>query len=100
MTECVGRLGFQGYDGHILTAILASIHPTVRTVTIDHVRFYHLPFSCTDPSKNARIIPTTQVNLPPAKSAVEKEFDAHSMHFTFVFAGTAFATIYYHVEMK
>ena len=38
-------------------------------------------------------------SLSAAQETVEKEFDAHSMHCTFVFTGTAVATIHYHVEI-
>ncbi|KAJ5824756.1 Chromate transporter [Penicillium robsamsonii] len=42
---------------------------------------------------------TIAQSLSAAQETVQREFDAHSMHCTFVFAGTAFATIHYHVEI-
>ncbi|KAJ5365539.1 Chromate transporter [Penicillium concentricum] len=42
---------------------------------------------------------TIAQSLSAAQKTVKGEFDAHSMHCTFVFAGTAFATIHYHVEI-
>jgi acyl-coenzyme A thioesterase 1/2/4 len=42
---------------------------------------------------------TIAQSLSAAQETVKKEFDAHSMHCTFVFAGSALATIYYHVEI-
>ncbi|OQE41752.1 hypothetical protein PENCOP_c004G03608 [Penicillium coprophilum] len=42
---------------------------------------------------------TIAQSLSAAQKTVEREFDVHSMHCTFVFAGTAFATIHYHVEI-
>lgn len=37
-------------------------------------------------------------SLSAAYETIGREFDAHSMHCTFVFAGTADATIHYHVD--
>ncbi|KAJ5502772.1 Chromate transporter [Penicillium fimorum] len=42
---------------------------------------------------------TIAQSLGAAQETVQREFDAHSMHCTFVFAGTAFSTIHYHVEV-
>ncbi|OQE25711.1 hypothetical protein PENFLA_c008G03530 [Penicillium flavigenum] len=42
---------------------------------------------------------TIAQSLSAAQETVNKAFDAHSMHCTFVFAGTAFASIHYHVEI-
>lgn len=41
---------------------------------------------------------TIAQSLSAAQETIAPEFDAHSMHCTFVFAGTAMDTIHYHVE--
>ncbi|KAJ5170993.1 Chromate transporter [Penicillium coprophilum] len=42
---------------------------------------------------------TIAQSLSAAQETVKGDFDVHSMHCTFVFAGTALTTIHYHVEI-